>query len=80
MRKNKSISLGTHIENLITSSVSSEKNNSTSEVTRSVLRLLESDEKKIDELRDALIEGEKSPVLDNFDRDRHLADLHRKYL
>jgi antitoxin ParD1/3/4 len=80
MGKNTSISLGPHFEDFINSSVSSGKYSSASEVVRSALRLLESEEKKISELRNALIEGEKSPMIENFDAKKHLADLHRKYL
>ncbi|PIQ24632.1 MAG: type II toxin-antitoxin system ParD family antitoxin [Bacteroidetes bacterium CG18_big_fil_WC_8_21_14_2_50_41_14] len=80
MGKNTSISLGSHFENFINSSVTSGKYSSASEVVRSALRLLESEEKKLKELRDALIEGENSPMVENFNADQHLADLHRKYL
>ncbi len=80
MGKNTSISLGSHFENFINSSVASGKYSSASEVVRSALRLLESEEKKLIELRDALIEGENSPMVENFNADKHLADLHRKYL
>lgn len=80
MEKNISISLGTHFENFIHSEVSSGKYSSVSEVVRTALRLLESEEKKLNELRNALIEGENSPMIDNFDAEKHLADLHKKYL
>ncbi len=80
MGKNTSISLGSHFENFINSSVTSGKYSSASEVVRSALRLLESEEKKLKELRDALIEGENSPMVENFNADQHLADLHRKFL
>lgn len=80
MGKNTSISLGSHFENFINSSVASGKYSSASEVVRSALRLLESEEKKLKDLRAALIEGEKSQMIDNFDAEKHLADLHQKYL
>lgn len=80
MGKNTSISLGSHFEDFINSSVASGKYSSASEVVRSALRLLESEEKKLKELREALIEGENSPMIENFDADKHLTDLHRKYL
>jgi antitoxin ParD1/3/4 len=80
MGKNTSISLGSHFENFINSSVASGKYSSASEVVRSALRLLESEEKKLKDLREALIEGEKSQMIDNFDAEKHLADLHQKYL
>ncbi|MDP3913465.1 MAG: type II toxin-antitoxin system ParD family antitoxin [Bacteroidota bacterium] len=80
MGKNTSISLGSHFEDFINSSVTSGKYNSASEVVRSALRLLESEEKKLKELRNALIEGENSQMVENFDSDQHLADLHQRFL
>ncbi len=80
MGRNTSISLGLHFEDFVNSSVASGKYSSASEVMRSALRLLESEEKKLKELRNALIEGENSPMIENFNADKHLADLHRKYL
>jgi antitoxin ParD1/3/4 len=80
MGKNTSISLGSHFENFINSSVTSGKYNSASEVVRSALRLLESEETKLKELRNALIEGENSQMVENFNSDQHLADLHQRFL
>lgn len=80
MGRNTSISLGSHFEDFINSSVTSGKYNSASEVVRSALRLLESEEKKLKELRNALIEGENSQMVENFNSDQHLADLHQRYL
>jgi len=80
MGKNTSISLGSHFENFINSSVASGKYSSASEVVRSALRLLELEEKKITELRNALVEGENSQMVENFKADKHLADLHQTYL
>ena len=80
MGKNTSISLGSHFENFISSSIASGKYSSASEVVRSALRLLESEEMKLKELRNALIEGENSQMFENFNADKHLADLHQRYL
>ena len=80
MGKNTSISLGTHFEDFISNSVASGKYSSASEVVRSALRLLESEEKKLKELRSALIEGENSDRVENFDAKKHLEELHRKHL
>ena len=80
MGRNTSISLGSHFEDFINSSVSSGKYSSASEVVRSALRLLESEEKKLKELRNALVEGENSPMVEDFDAKKHLAELHSKYL
>lgn len=80
MGKNTSISLGSHFENFIASEVTSGKYNSASEVVRSALRLLESEERKLNELRSALIEGENSEMVENFNAEKHLADLHKRHL
>jgi antitoxin ParD1/3/4 len=80
MGKNTSISIGSYFEEFISSEVASGKYNSASEVVRSALRLLESEERKLKELRIALIEGENSPMVENFNAEKHLADLHKKHL
>lgn len=80
MGRNTSISIGSYFEDFISSEVASGKYNSASEVVRSALRLLESEEKKLSELRNALIEGENSPMVENFNAEKHLADLHKKHL
>jgi antitoxin ParD1/3/4 len=80
MGKNTSISLGSYFENFISSAVDSGKYSSASEVVRSALRLLEAEERKLKELRNALIEGENSPMVENFDAGKHLAELHKKHL
>jgi antitoxin ParD1/3/4 len=80
MGKNTSISLGSHFEDFISSAVASGKYSSASEVVRSALRLLEVEERKLRYLRNALVEGEESGMVEDFDGDRHLSDLHRKYL
>lgn len=80
MGKNTSISLGDHFEKFIYLSVASGKYSSASEVVRSALRLLEKEEGKINAIRSALIEGEKSGMIENFDADDHLAAIHKKFL
>ena len=80
MGKNTSISIGSYFEDFISSEVASGKYNSASEVVRTALRLLESEERKLKELRIALVEGENSPIIDNFNAENHLSDLHKKYL
>lgn len=80
MGKNTSISLGSHFEEFINSSIASGKYSSASDVVRSALRLLESEEAKLNELRNALVEGENSEMIEDFDVREHLSDLHQKYL
>lgn len=80
MGKNTSISLGDHFEDFIASSVNSGKYSSASEVVRTALRLLEAEEIKLKELSDALVDGENSGMVEGFNSEKHLADLHKKYL
>lgn len=80
MGKNTSISLGNHFEEFIKEEVKSGRYGSVSEVIRSALRLLESEEKKERELIKALEIGEKSGFVENFDPKQNLKDLHRQYL
>jgi antitoxin ParD1/3/4 len=80
MGKNTSISLGNHFEEFITGEVNSGRYSSVSEVIRSALRILESEEKKERELIKALEKGEQSGFVENFDSKQNLAELHRKHL
>lgn len=79
MGKNTSISLGDHFENFINSEIKSGRYGSVSEVIRTALRLLESEERKLNELRNALIAGEESGFVEDFDPQEHLKALHQKH-
>ena len=80
MAKNTSILLGDHFEKFITNEVSSGKYSSASEVVRTALRMLESEEEKKSVLLRALIRGEKSKRIKDFDPKAHVAALYKKYL
>lgn len=80
MGKNTSISLGDHFESFIQKEISSGRYSSASEVVRTALRLLETEENKIKALRAAIEEGEKSGFIEDFDPKSHLEALHRKHL
>ncbi len=69
MGKNTSISIGDHFEKFIQNEISTGRYSSVSEVLRTALRLLESEEKKIKALRLALEEGENSQMVEDFDPD-----------
>jgi antitoxin ParD1/3/4 len=51
-----------------------------SEVVRTTLRLLQSEEEKKAALLKALIRGEKSKRIENFDPKTQLSKLHKKHL
>ena len=80
MAKNTSVLLGDHFEKFINKEVSSGKYGSASEVIRTALRILETEEEKKAALLKALLIGEKSKRIENFDSKAHLAQLHKKYL
>jgi len=78
MGKNTSITLGDHFENFINGEIKSGRYGSVSEVIRTALRLLESEERKLNDLRNALIDGEQSGFVEDFDSKEFLKTLHKK--
>lgn len=80
MGKNTSILLGDYFEAFISNEVSSGKYSSASEVIRTALRLLETEEIKRKDLNNALEEGEKSGFEEDFDPKAHLQKLHSRFL
>jgi len=73
MPKNTSIELGDEIAGFISSQVKSGRYNSASEVIRAGLRLLQDEETRMQSLRLALKEGEKSGDPLSFDMDAFIA-------
>ncbi|WP_304036863.1 type II toxin-antitoxin system ParD family antitoxin [Mesonia mobilis] len=80
MEKNTSITLGSYFEEFIKEEVNSGRYNSVSEVIRSALRLLEQEERKEKELIKALVVGEQSGFVDDFDPKENLKKLHQEHL
>ncbi len=80
MGKNTSILLGDYFENYVNKKISSGKYSSVSEVIRSALRLLESEETKTKSLINELKIGEKSGMVKNFDRNENLKNLHARHI
>lgn len=79
MGKNTSISLGSHFEQFIQDEIKSGRYGSASEVIRTALRLLESEERKLNALRKALISGEESGFMEDFNPQEHLETLAKKH-
>ena len=73
MARNTSISLGDHFASFINQQVQAGRYGSASDVVRAGLRLLEENEAKLQALRAALIEGEKSGPSTPFDFDAFVA-------
>jgi len=80
MSRNTFILLGNHFEEFISSEVSSGRYNSASEVIRTALRLLQTEEEKKKVLNKALVQGEKSGYQKNFNPKTHLKKLHSKFI
>ena len=60
MAKNTSITLGDHFDGFIASQIQTGRYGSASEVIRSALRLLETQETKLNTLRQLIVAGEES--------------------
>lgn len=79
MGKNTSVSLGEHFESFVADKIRTGRFNSASEVIRSALRLLEDEEKKLDYLNEALLKGEQSGIVKDYDSKKHLKELHERF-
>ncbi len=75
MNKNTSITLGSHFDTFVQSSISRGRYKNVSEVVRAGLRLLEEEESKLIALRKAIQEGIDSGIVDDFDPKTHLESL-----
>ena len=73
--KNTSVSLGNYFDEFVCGQVSVGRYKNVSEVIRAGLRLLENEESKVIALKSAIHQGLKSPRVENFDFDGHLAKL-----
>jgi len=72
MDRNTSISLGSYFDNFIQSKIAAGRFKNASEIVRAGLRLLEEEENKMTALKDALQEGIKSGMAEDFSPDDHL--------
>ncbi len=80
MARNTSILLGEYFENFIHEQIASGKYSSVSEVIRAALRIFEQEENKAKTIVNELKKGEKSKIIQDFDRKKHLKELHTKHL
>lgn len=80
MGKNTSISISQHFDIFIQNQIDTGRYASTSEVVRAALRLLEQEEHKMKTLRQALIDGEESGFVENFNPVEFKAKLKKDFL
>ncbi|MDH6303863.1 antitoxin ParD1/3/4 [Parabacteroides sp. PF5-5] len=80
MARNTSILLGDYFNNFVNEQVASGKYTSVSEVVRAALRIFEQEENKAKTIVNELKAGENSKMIKNFDREKHLKELHAKHL
>ena len=73
-----SISIGPHFDTFIQNQIETGRYASTSEVVRAGLRLLEREEEKLKLLRQALVEGEQSGWVEEFDPEEFKARMRGK--
>lgn len=74
------LSLGTHYEQFMADAISSGKYSSKNDVIRKAILLLEMEERNISLLRNELIAGEASPVVEDFNSTSFLEQIRKKYL
>jgi antitoxin ParD1/3/4 len=77
MARNTSVSLGDHFAEFVDRQVAGGRYGSASDVVRAGLRLLEEHEAKLEALRAALAEGERSGAAQPFDVEAFLAAKRR---
>lgn len=80
MPRNTSVTLGEHFDKFVADKINEGRFQSVSEVVRAGLRKLEEDEAKLLALRRKLQAGEESSIVENFDGEKFLKQLHKKHL
>jgi len=80
MARNTSVTLGEHFDEFVLEKIKAGRFQSVSEVVRAGLRKLEDDETKMQALREKLQAGENSPLVDNFNGEKIIGELHKKHL
>ena len=76
--KTTSVALGAYFDDFIKSKIAQGRYNNASEVVRAALRLLEENESRLIELKNAINEGVKSGRAEDFDPEQHLLAIKTK--
>ena len=79
MARTVTVSLGPHYEEFIRHNIDAGRYNNASEVVRAALRRLEEDELRLAAIRAALIEGEESGIVEDFDPQGFVKRLNAEY-
>lgn len=79
MARTVTVTLGPHYEEFIQANIAGGRYNNVSEVIRAGLRRLEEDETRLAAIRAALIEGEESGVVEDFNPEMFLQKLNAEY-
>lgn len=73
--KTTSVALGPYFDNFIKASIAQGRFNNASEVIRAGLRLLEENENKLLELKNAIAEGVESGLVEDFNAEEYLKTI-----
>jgi antitoxin ParD1/3/4 len=79
MARTVTVTLGHHYEEFVKTNIACGRYNNVSEMVRAGLRRLEEDEARLAAIRAALIEGEESGVVEDFDPEEFLKSLNAEY-
>ena len=74
------LSLGAHYEQFMSEAISSGRYSSKNDIVRKAILLLEMEERNISMLRNELVAGEISPVIEDFNSKSFLEQIREKYL
>lgn len=79
MARTVTVTLGHHYEEFVKTNIAAGRYNNVSEMVRAGLRRLEEDEARLAAIRAALIEGEESGVVEDFDPEEFLKSINAEY-
>lgn len=79
MGRTVTVTLGPHYEGFVQANIAGGRYNNVSEVIRAGLRCLEEDEMRLAAIRAALVEGEESGIVEDFNPDVFLQKLNEDY-